>query len=131
VEGPSIQAETWVKEALKVGSAKGTDGLVAEVQRPNGKFWRDHSETDPELTLYSGSFVVLAVNHASQHVGMDHSRMPDASGAPILKRMQSFAKASGPGWIEYLGNDPTGHLKAYKAYVALQGPNLIVAVIPK
>jgi hypothetical protein len=128
---PSHRAETWVKVALQVAKAKGTEGLVAEVQNPKGKLWPDMPGMDPELTVYSSSYVVLAVNRPSRHVGMDHTKMPDAMGSPILKKMRAFAAQSGPGWIEYVGNDPTGHPKAYKAYVALEGSNLIAAVIPK
>jgi hypothetical protein len=128
---PAMQAETWVKESLKLAKAKGGEALVAEVKNPKGKFWTSQPETDPELTVYSGTYEVLAVNRATRHVGMDHAKAPDAGGAPILKKMRSFAQDSGPGWMEYLANDPTGHLKVYKAYVALQGTNLVAAVIPK
>jgi hypothetical protein len=128
---PATQAESWVKESLKLAKGKGIDTLVAEVMNPKGKFTALRPATDPELTVYSGSFEVLAVNRMSRHIKMDHAKLPDAGGAPILKRMASFAQASGPGWMEYLGTDPTGRPKPFKAYVALQGTNLIAAVIPE
>lgn len=128
---PSHLAENWVREAVKLGKARGVEGLVAEVQNPKGKFWPEMPEMDPELTVYSESYVVLAVNRPSKHVGMDHARMPDAEGSPVLKRMRAFVEKSGHGWFEFVANDPSGHPKAYKAYVAIQGGNLITAVIAK
>lgn len=128
---PGHLAETWVREAVKLGKARGIEGLVAEVQNPNGKFWPSMPDMDPELTVYSTSYVVLAVNRPSKHVGMDHTRMPDAEGSPVLKRMRAFVEKSGHGWFEYVGNDMSGRPKTYKAYLAIQGGNLITAVISK
>ncbi|BDU73147.1 hypothetical protein [Mesoterricola silvestris] len=128
---PSHLAETWVREAVKLGKARGIEGLVAEVQNPAGKFWPAMPEMDPELTIYSSSYIVLAVNRPSKHVGMDHAKMPDAEGSPVLKKMRAFAEKSGHGWYEYVGTDALGHPKAYKAYLAIQGGNLIAAVLHK
>jgi hypothetical protein len=128
---PAAQAESWVTESLRVARTKGLEVLLAEVQNPKGRFTTGHPEADPELWIYSGRLEVLALNRVSRHVKMDHSRQPDAVGSPILKKMQAFAQASGPGWLEYLGTDSSGHPKPFKAYVALQGSNLIAAVIPR
>ncbi len=131
IVSPTMWSEAWVKDAVTMAKAKGIGALVAEVQNPAGKFRTGKPETDPELTIYSDKFVILAVNRMSRHVGMDHTKMPDALGAPVLKKMRAFALESGPGWLDYLGTDASGHYKPFKAYVALEGSNLIAAVIPK
>jgi hypothetical protein len=128
---PAKQAETWVREAHAMARTKGIDALVAEVKSPKGKFMADNPEVDPELTVYDADLKVLAQNRMSRHVGMNHTKLLDASGESYLKKMFTFAKKSDMAWYEYVGPDMSGRPKPYRAYVAFHDEHLIAAVVPK
>lgn len=128
---PARQAETWVKEAHGLAKAKGIQALITEVNNPRGRFMAMTPDQGPELTVYSSDLKVLAQNRMSRHVGMNHTKLLDASGASYLQKMFDFAKETGTGWYEYVGSDMSGRPKPYRAYVAFHDEHLIAAVIPR
>ena len=128
---PYVWAISWVKQALKLGKAKGMDALIAEVQNPKGKFRTATPGTDPLLTVYSSDLSVLAVNREPLNSEGSISKNSDVPPSPDLKQATRIAKQSGPTWMDYQVTEPSGQLKGYRAYVALLNDNLIAAVIPK
>jgi hypothetical protein len=126
---PEMRAEAWIKQSLEIAREKGPQALSAEVQNPQGRFKAEDPDADPELTVYSSDLKVLAQNRASKHVGMNHGKLLDSTGASYLAKMRKFAKASGPGWFQYVGTDLNGRPKHFKAYVAFHGEHLIAAVV--
>lgn len=128
---PARQAEAWVREARKMAQSQGVAALVAEINRPKGRFVTEAPETDPELTVYSRDLQVLAQNRVTRHVGMNHTKLLDAGGDSYLRKMFEFSEKAGAGWYEYVGSDMNGRPKPYRAFVAFHDDHLIAAVVPR
>jgi signal transduction histidine kinase len=115
------KAEALVKEGIAFLKDHGKEALLAEVNRPNGRF---HAKPGSPIYLFVFDEKGLALAHGFQSnlVNVNRWDHKDADGKPFIQAIIAGGQKKRGDWVDYKYENPVSHkVEAKTSYCLAEG----------